>query len=660
MAAHAQTKASGLGAFWTILSVALVFVMLNAAAINALAPLRIDLSEGRLYTLSDSSRRIAASVPERITLRLYFSESLAEGVPQLQRVGRRVKELLDAYQRASLIAGGEIVVEVIDPEPFSEAEDEAVEYGIRGAALGPGQSFYFGLVATNATDGREVVPTFTGADESYLEYEISRVIHALSREGPVVVGLMSDLALDGLPPLQNIPPERQRPWQILNVLNDLFDVRRVPSTAAALPADLDVLVVAHAMAPSRSLLYEIDQFVMRGGALIALVDPHAESYIPPDALRNPNALAGADRSSSLGALLRAYGAQTEPNVWVGDLELAQPFAQRDQRTGQVRQFAYMPWLGLGEAQINPDNPITGQLRTINVGAAGVISDGAQVPEGVTRTPLLFTTDGSKLYDVSQLQNFANPESFLDQYQPSGAVRTIAALLEGTIPTAFPEGRPEPAGDETPAPERPGAPEHATQAAEGKIMVVADADLLSDGYWTEIQRNIVGQPVGVRQVADNGNLLINAIESLSGTGDLIGVRGRGVQDRPFTVVEELRADAEQAFRDREQQLEQRLAEAQQRIAELQSQRPEGDTGLLSDAQRQELERLRDDQLDARSELRRVRFELNKDVEALGARIKFINIALVPALVALAAIALGWYRLVRRRADRVRAAGQGARS
>ncbi|MEM9065830.1 MAG: Gldg family protein [Planctomycetota bacterium] len=657
-----------LGTLVVVLAAVAVFVMLNASAQRALAPVRIDLSEGRMFTLTDASKRIARGVPERITLRLYFSKSLAQEAdsPQVLRLGQRLEELLRAYARESLSGEGDIVVEVIDPEPFSEAEDDAVRYGVAGVPFGAGQSFYLGLVASNATTGREVISTFNRFDERYLEYEVSRVVHKLSSDGPLRIGLASGLPISGLPALPNIPEVRQRPWQILNALEQLFEVEPIRNDSTTLPPDIDALVLIHPKGLNNQLLYEIDQYLMRGGSMVVFADPLAENDIPLEVFRNPNLLGGQDRSSLFEPLLSTYGAPLEPGVWVGDLSLSELAARRNPVTGQVEQVRYLVWMNLSGEQLNGESAVTGQLGTLRTGSMGVISELSPPPEGVTRTRLLTTTEGSKLYDIRQIEIAPNPDELLEQYAPSGAVRTTGVLLEGTFPSAYPEGRPEPLveeGDEAPPPPPDDAPAHLTASAEpGRVVVIADSDMLSDPFWVQLQSDpFTGRPIGYQQTADNASLIVNAIESVSGEGLLTGVRARNVQSRPFGVVQELAEAAEQRFRQRQTELQERLTEAQQRILQLQAERPEGDTALLSAAQAEELERVRQEEIEARAELREVQFELNKDIDALGSRVKLINIALVPAIVAILAVALGWIRLVRRRADRVRAAeAKGGRS
>lgn len=622
----------GLGTVAAMALLIAVFVAFNMTTAAALKGARLDLTEGSVYTLTNASKRIAQSLEEPVTLKLYFSESIARDQPGLIAVGRRVEEILEEYARLSRSGGGaEIRVQMIDPEPFSEAEDEAVTEGMRGAQLAPGRNFYFGLVGTNSTTGREILPSLAAVSERFMEYELSRIIYLLSQDTLPVLGVMTDLAITGYNNMPGVPPQLQQPWYISTMLAQFYDVRRIPTDAETLPDDLDALLMAHVREPSDSLLYAVDQFVLSGKPTVLMVDPLAEMDFPLEVIQNPQAILTANRSSDLAGLLGPWGIQFDPIVFVGDLLNARPGL--DQTGQQVSLLAYQ---NLAGESLSSESAVTGQLSNVTVGTPGSLK---LAPDAsITLEPLLVTTEQSQLIAVDEMRVAPDPKRLLQNFAPSGVKRTLAATVGGTLGSAFPSGSPA---------EGSGSEGHrASSEGDVNLAIIADADLLADQFWIQPQR-MGGQIVGYQRIAQNGDFVMNLLESMTG-GQLSEVRARGELSRPFTLVEKIEAEAEAVFREREEQLEDEMAETQQRLRELQRQRPEGDSGLLvAEEQQAEMDRFREQLTETRRELRQVRFELDKDVRALESRITFINVAAIPALIALAAVVLGVLRAAARR-------------
>lgn len=618
----------------TALAGILVFIVLffavNILANAALRSVRIDLTEHGLYTLSEGSRNIASGIDEPITLTLYYSESLATGRPQLQGHGRRVRELLEEYVRRS---AGAITLNIVDPIPFSEAEDEVARAGLAAAPLGANENFYFGLVGTNAIDGRETLPFFDPSQEQFLEYEISRLIYTLANPERPTLGVLSVLPLDGAPPNQMLQQPARPPWQITRELRSLFDVQ-VVTPGAPIPPEVDLLLVVHPKDLDEVMRYEIDQHVLGGGGAIICVDPHCEMDQHPMPQNAMEAMQWP-RASDLTEVLAAWGVTMTPGSVVTDRKLAQRVRMNAPQGGRQETVPYVVWLGLKDDAIDAGDPITGRLGSINMAAVGELTH--DTTAGTTFTPLLTTSDETGSVSVDAIRFMPDPKALLTDFTPTGRPAVVAARVSGVVNSAF-DGPPDGAVS---------AGEHiATSAEPINVIVVADVDMLGDQFW--VQRGMFGPT----KIADNGDFLVNAVENLAGSSDLISIRAQGAFVRPFTRVEEIRRAAEEEYLGQEQELQDRLRETERKLNELPMATQENGQIILTPEQREELRRFQEERVETRRQLRAVRLNLDKDIEALGARLKIINIAALPLVVTLTAIVVGLVRMSRRRSGTAR--------
>ena len=636
-----------LGLLGAVALVAVLFLAVNMLAGATLRSLRFDATQGRAFTLTTGSRAIARAPDEPVRLTFYYSAKLAAGRPTFQRYAQRVRELLEEYARVS---GGKVRLEVVDPEPFSEQEDRAVAAGVQGIPTGvPGENVYFGLAGTNSVDGREVIPVFDPSKERFLEYDVTRLLYALANPVKRVVGLMTGLPMEGgfsMDPRTGQPAQTP-PWRMVEELRAVFEVRSVATDAAAIPPEIGVLILAHPKGLSDATLYAIDQFVMRGGRLLAFVDPLCEN--------DPAAPTPADRASDLSRLLGAWGVEVAPGTLAAD----GTYAMRVMTGTRERPEAvpYVVWLAVPKDGLSADDAVTGGLGQVNLATAGVIgpkaaAEGATpVASPVTITPIITTSDKAARMATDLLGFPPDPKKLLLAHAPGSERLTLAARLTGAVASAFPDGAPTPADAATPA---AGAPPTATHLARSEgpinIVLVADADLLSDDLWVR-EENLFGQFTAARRLADNADLVVGAADQLGGSDDLLSVRARGASARPFDVVEGMRRRAEARYLAEQTMLEEQLALTQRKIAELeQAKGGEGGALMLTPEQEAEIERFRAEQVQTRAKLREVRLGLRRDIERLGDQLTFLNVAAVPLLVAVGAAGLGWYRASRRGAAR----------
>ncbi len=601
-----------------ILLAAALALALVTISDNLFTGVRLDLTENRLFTLSQGSINIITGLEEPVDLDLYLSRKTMADFPQLVNYANRVRDLLEEYAAKS---DGKIRLSVIEPEPFSEEEDQAVASGLNGVAVNAaGDRAYFGLVGVSSTDDEATIPFFQASRENALEYDITKLIYNLANPEKRVIGVMSALPLFG-DPIRGV----QERWAIINVMEEFFEVRNLGSNTDNIEQDVDVLMVVHPKNFGERTLFAIDQFLLRGGHAMLFVDPLAEGdNMQPDPA-NPYVMPVL--SSDLNVMLESWGVAVDTSKIAADINLAMRVQAQGARG--LQETNYLPWLQLGEQNLNRDDFSTSELNQVHMGTAGVIE--RQDDAVVELTPLIETTAESMKMERDMIFFQRDPNVMLANFRAEGAPLTLAARLSGTVPSAYPDGL-------------PGAGEGADAAdivKEGRIdvVLVGDTDILANHFWIRMQ-NFFGMQIP-QSIANNGDFVINTLDNLAGNTDLVSLRSRGEFSRPFTVVEQIRRDAEARFRTQEQALQSRLEETEQKIAQLQQEGGEGAL-LLSQEQAAEIEKFRLEQIKTRKELRAVQHELQKNIERLGTQLKFINIGLVPLIIALLALVAGLRR------------------
>lgn len=612
-----------------LVATAIVFLVFVGLSQSLLRGAQFDLTENKLFTLSAGTKAVVAKMEEPVHLRFYFSQQQAQDIPSIRSYADRVEELLEEFKQA---AGGSIRLSVIDPAPFSEEEDEASAFGLNGVQLNSsGDKLYFGLAGTNGIGDQLAIPFFQPDKEAFLEYDISKLLYELANPKKTVIGLMSGLPVSGAPAAGPMSPP-QPAWVLFDQLESFFEVRQLREDLTQVPEDIDLLLVVHPKDWSEPTQYAIEQHILKGGHAAIFVDPWAERQ-PADELTGQGDL----RVSSLNTMFKAWGIEVLDSRVLADAEFALP----------VRVSADRPpvsHLGInafsGDA-FNPDDITTQSLQTVNMASASYIWDADDdLAEGEVRTetgaklePLIQSSALAQPISSTRFTFLPDPSALLDGFMPTGERYTVAARLSGKVPSAWPEGGPEGADVDDPV---------MTSADNINVILVADTDVLSDRLWVQVQ-NFMGQQVA-SPWANNGDFVINILDSLAGSSDLISIRSRAGFSRPFTRVADIRQAAEQQFRHKEQELEAQLRETEAQLTELQQASGDGQMSLsLTPEQEQLLIEFQDKQIQIRKELREVRHQLDKDIDALGTRIKLLNVALIPLLVALFAL----YRGLRRR-------------
>lgn len=593
----------------------LTLVLLNNLLLNTS---RLDLTQGKVYSISEGTHQVLSEIEEPISLYFFFSDKATQGLTSLRNYASRVKALLKEYER---YAGGKIKLHIIDPEPFSEAEDKASEMGLVAAPINAsGDTIYFGLAGTNSVDDKQTIAFFDPSQESLLEYELSKLVHRLSDSSPVTVSILSSLPIEGgvNPQIAANPMAMQMgqsatlpEWAFLSQLKQLYQVEVLEPDTQTIPQHTKVLMLIHPKQLSEPQRFAIDQYVLNGGKAIVFVDPASDA----DA-QAPNMMGVPEPSSSnLEQLFTAWGIDYDHTTVVLDAAKGLEIRMPDGLPGR-----HIGYLGLDKSNLSQDDVVTASLSSINGASVGAISilDNATTQMSALFTSSQYTdfTDSNK-YQISG----QNPQSLLTNFEARNANVTLAARISGPAKTAFehlPEGIDE---------------QNWIKSSDNiQLVVVADTDLLSDRFWVQAT-NFFGETI-LQPFANNGDFVINAVDNLGGNSALLSIRGRGQYLRPFDVVEALTVEAEAKFRQQEQQLQQQLEETESQLAQLQSQQLDNSALVLSQEQESALASFVAKKLEIRKQLRDVQHQLNKDIESLGSVIKLLNIAVFPLLLIIA--------------------------
>ena len=608
----------GIGALVLLAVLFLAVVMVSNVGLRGV---RADLTQNKLYTLSKGTQQVISDLKEPVNLYFYFSrEVAAKQSPLVLPYAARVREFLEEI---SARAAGKVHLQVIDPQPFSDDEDRAAEFGVQAvhpAAMG--DALYFGLAGTNSTDGRTSIPTFTPDREEFLEYDVAKLIQELGTPKKPVIGLLDSIGIQG----QFNPQTRQmgEPWPIYTQMQQLFNVRTLTSDLVHIDKDIDVLMVVHPKNLPPKTLYAIDQFVMRGGRVLLMVDPNAGADVSGQDASNPLGAAMANHSSDLQPLLAAWGVDYDATKVIGDLGRGLE-VRSSASSAPVRHIGI---LGLRHADMEQKDVVTASLESINLATVGSLS--ARAGAKTTFEPLLFSSASSEPLPAQRFNALVDPAALRDGFKSTGVRYAIAARVTGPVDSAYPDGPP---AELKPAAGPPTS--HLAKAtAPANIVVIADTDFLMDYMWVQ-SREVLGQRIA-QPFANNGDLIDNLLDNLSGSSALISVRGRASFSRPFERIEALKRQADDRLRAKALELQAQLQQTERNLTELQSKRNDQNSLMLSPEQEVELKSFTAEKARVRKELRETERGLDVEINRLGSRLKAINIGLPTLLVAIAGV------------------------
>ena len=639
-----------------------VALLVPVGLISALPSIRIDLTEDDLFSLADGTRNIVSGLEEPIELLFFYSESATEDQPQIRSYGTRVQELLREIVIAS---GGNLVLSIVDPEPFSEEEDLATQYGVQPVPVTQGgQGIYFGLVAVELDNEKdpalrvsETMPLIRPDQEQFLEYEFMQLVTRVANPDLKVVGLLTTLDIDG--GFDPMTGQATQQWMITDYIRQLYDLRRIETDTEIIEEDVDILMIVHPEGLSEQTLYAIDQHVMRGGETFVFLDPTADSMVSRS---ERGSMIPAGMRSDLPGLLEAWGVDYASDKVLTDNTLA----LRVQMGQGSRPVAHIGMIGANRTALAGDDIITRRLENLNLSSVGALAlrDGA-----TTRfEPLIQSSSDAMLMNASLLEDVLDPSVLFDEFVSANERYTIAARVSGVISSAFPEGRPvsgnaaaDTSEEEIEADDDNDSGEariekassdsdtmeaHLSQTSgETNILLFADTDVLTDRLWVQVAQ-FMGQRIP-QPYANNGDFVINALDNLSGGADLVSIRSRGRYSRPFERVVKLQREADDRLRTEEAALLERLAETEEQLAALNTDEGGQLLGQLTPEIQTEIDRFNAELLDTRRSLRDVQFQLTADIEALGSNLKWFNTAAIPMLLTVIALFMSLTRARRRR-------------
>jgi ABC-type uncharacterized transport system involved in gliding motility auxiliary subunit len=615
--------------------VALVFIaVVGANLIFSPVRARVDLTADGLHTLSDGTRAILAKLDAPIQVRLYVSQGKDRMPSAIQPYVQRVEDLLAEFKAQ---AKGNLEIKKFDPEPDSETEDSAKLDGIEPVNLQQmsGGPFYLGLAVEYAPQ-RVAIPFLSPQREKLLEYDLARAVTQVLATNKPVIGIMSPLqVMGGFNPMamqamqMGRQPQQSEPWIFVNELKRDFEVQTVGMDAEQIDENVKVLVVLHPKDISPKAEFAIDQFVLRGGKVIAFLDALCLADN-----RNPNPMGfNLGGGSTFPKLLNNWGYDFDTSKVVSDTDYMRQLQGRDGRPQLVPSFLF-----LNSKAINKDDPVTGQLDDIWLPFAGAFT--GKAADGLKADVLFYSSKNSQLTDgvTSQL----NGGKVVDDFKPSGIEYNLGLRLTGKFKTSFPDGNPSDTNHVAGATNAPAGDFLKESKTESAVYLIGDADLMSDQFSVRVDQMFrTAYPL-------NGNLTFmqNLIEQATGDANLMEVRSRASLRRAFTVVQEMESKARIAYQAKIESLDKRLQDLQSKLNDFQIKK-EGNVAkiILSPEQQQALKQVNEEQANTRKELRKERRNLRLDVEALENWLKWGNILGMPIVVAAVGVGLAIIRYKR---------------
>lgn len=618
-----------------LLAVLAIVIAVNALLDNVRA--RVDLTEQSLYTLSQGTRKILDNVDSKVTLKFFFNRTSPEVPTHLKNYANQVEDLLDEYEIAS---DGNVVVEMYNPEPDTEEEEWAVNYGLQPQQTSMfGQPVYIGLVAVSGAN-EQVIPALDPGQQQLLEYKISRLIHRVAHPEKPAVGVLSSLPALGsdIPPRVAMQMQQEQPekWLAFQDIEADYELVKVETDTDSIPGNVETLIVIHPKNLSAQTVYAVDQFLLGGGRLIVFVDPLSATDMQLSPSRNPMGM-GGDNSSDMETLFNAWGIEFNAEKVVAD-----PSAFTRVQSGRSVEDSLV-WLSLRDRWLNEDEIVTSQLGLVVLPFAGGFDITGKKP-GLNITTLAESSMDAGTVSPRAAQ--MGTAMMREEFEPAGRAFDLALKIDGKFKTAFPEGKPaepkpesgEEKTDDTQPPEQqnqgPGLKE-----GESAVVVVGDADMIYDPFCVR-EVDMFGYQAH-QPLNDNLNFFANTVDLMAGSRELINVRSRGEFRRPFEKVLQMESRAREKWQEKEEYLQEKLRETREQLRQLRS-AGESQEIILNEKQRKAIERYQEEEQRIREELREVRQSLRAEIERLGMKIKIINIGLMPAIVALCGIVFALYR------------------
>ncbi|MFI4910538.1 MAG: Gldg family protein [Sedimentisphaeraceae bacterium JB056] len=647
----------------SILAVIFILIIAFCAAtliINGTKRTKIDVTEQKIYTLSDGTKNILSKLTQPVTIKLFYAKTAAmKGPDQIKFFNNYyefVKTLLEEYKA---FGNGNVKLEVIDPRPFSDEESEALELGLKKFPITEEENFFFGLAVQTQFGVEKTIPFFSPERQNFIEYDISYLIeNAITREKSKI-GVLSSLEVMGddvtgyMAQMMQMQGQTPKPsWAIVEQLKQQFEVSKIETEVEKIE-DIDLLIVVHPKELPEKTLFAIDQFVVSGGRAIFCVDPYCYADQPD---RQQMMMGGQmpSQASSLNSLFKKWGLEMPEDKFAGDKLLAQkvPLGQ-NQRPAPLIGF-----LGLTPPDcFNNDTAMTANLNDVKMLFAGVLKDISQEEDGLSLTPLISTTDRGNSWSVSSPYELMMPDSskLMSKFVEGSEAVKMGYMVSGKFQSNYPDGvdfTVEVEAEDNAAEGEDAEPKTETKhldpvtetSDDCAIIVFSDVDFITD--MLAFRDSFFGKSV----VGDNSTLLLNAIEQLSGSSDLLTIRSRGNYKRPFDVVDQIEVEAQAETAEEEAKINAEIAGFQQELQDILSQAKDGQESIVGNSIIEKKKELELKIRQAEKRLQQVKLQRRERIEDLGNKLRNINMLLAPGVILLIAIALGLYRSMRKRSYR----------
>ena len=606
------------------------FLSFNILNKNFFKNMRFDLTKSNVYTLSSGTKSILHSIKEPLNFKLFYTKQIGDTNPVYQNYYNKVKELLEQYV---LLSNNKIQLKIYNPEPFSNEEDQALEHGMQGVEILQGVYGYFGLVASNSTDDEEKIIFFDSNRESFLEYDLSKIVSNLANPNRRVIGLYTNLPVLGTfnPLAKSRDAASIPPWIVYNQIKEFFEVKRIHEKTRKISDDLELIMIIHPQEVPERILYMFDQFVLRGGKLLIFLDPNAEVERFRTEQQQSTSVS-RNNSSTLKELLDRWGVELVEDKVVGDLLSARRVSIGTDAQPSVTD--YIAWLDIKSEYIDSSHQATSKVKNLTFATAGILKHNNR--NSIEFKKLVWSTKQSMQIDAEEVRSSPDPTTLLRNFVPSNEELVLAAEINGNFVSNFPDGPPKTDRDNFKK------ENHLQNSVKpSSLIIVSDVDMLYDEYWIRFTES------GAAPISNNADFAINLLEYLNGTEDLIGLRGKGTSLATFTRVERIQKEAEQKYRSKEQELLDKLNDYQQKLKKIESGKGnEEGKDIISEDETSEIEKFRSEMVRVRTELRQVQNALRVNIEKLDSQLKFFNIFLVPILLVILSIILSLIRRKKR--------------
>jgi ABC-type uncharacterized transport system involved in gliding motility auxiliary subunit len=625
---------------------------------------KVDVTDQKLYTLSDGTKSILAKLHQKVVIKFYYAKTAAlKGPDQIKFFNNYyefVKSLLEEYVAASK---GMVELQVIDPRPFSQDEVDALQFGLKRFSITEEESFFFGLVVRTPFGVEKAIPFFSPDRQNFVEYDISYLIDTAITRQKKSIGIMSSLPVMGqdispymaqMMRMQNQQP--QPPWTIVQQLRKKYEVTSVATDVNEI-TDVDILLVIHPKELPEQALFAIDQFVLKGGKTIVCIDPHC-IVDRPDRMamqmgRPPS------QKSNLDVLLRSWGLEMPDDTFAGDKNLMLPFPGGPNR----RPENLISFLNLTPNWkcFNNENVITAQLNQVSVLFAGVLKEvvGTDEEESIAeiqRTPLMMTTNRGNSWKVSSPYELMlmNPKSLMDKFIIGDKPVPMAYVVTGRFKSSFPEGIDIEVDSSVEGPSEEGkdpndkkktirlVPDLKESKEICAVAVFADVDFISDML---AYRDFF--VFGKTPNGDNATLILNTIDDFGGSSDLISIRSRGNFKRPFVVVDRIERDAEAETAKELAAIELKIAGFNKELQSILASAKQGQEEVIGSSIVQKRRELELEIQRENSEKRVIQMKRREDIDSLGGKLQRANTLIAPAVISIIAILVSIRRNIRKR-------------